>query len=400
LKDTRKQEDIKRPESFRAFFPSLRDMLPLQDFVNREGSLLAVVDLVEQNSFLQNLHDTFSSIATKGVSLTTFAGTSVQTLGQVNVSSERSPDDEKFNRWRDGQANPVVPPLDSSEGDARVLLSSAHVGGENITISDAEHHKLPDEAQDQVFDILGLEPQPSFFSTFPKKVFSIIILSPVKVVIEGPNGEILSQDQNDFGEENAEYDDDLDDPDDPIELNIADMPDGIYTATYTGTGVGEYTIISSYADEDEVVSTSVSGTTYENEEWTEKFYIGNETFIDNASLLELTKQLKDTIAELHKDHHEHKGKHKYNHKNEHRHIKHYGHLKGAANKLHNTASKYMKSLDKHGEDSKKAKKYYRKLLKEFSGFSKKLDKEISKGNLDEMAAEELVALRDAIEAAL
>lgn len=403
-KSRHQQKDIQRPDSFRTFFPSLRDMLPLQDFVNREGSLLAVADLVEQNSFLKNLHDTFSSIATKGVDLTTIAGTSVNTLGQVNITNDRDADDEKLNRWRDGHAETIPPPLNSTEGDARVLLSSAHVGDTNINIAGAVHHKLPDEAQDKVFEILGLEPQPSFFSTFPKKIVGILVLSPVEVVIEGPNGEILSQDQNDFGEDNAEYDDDPDDPDDPIELNIADPPDGIYTATYTGTGSGEYTIITSYADEDEVTSSTDDGTTYENEQWTKQFYIGNETYIPDASLLELTKQLKQTIKDLHKEdkhkNHENEDKHKHKHEHKDKHIKHHGKLLGATNKLHNHAKKYIKSLDKHGDDAKKTQKDYDKLLKSFAKFSDKLDKEITKEHLDETSAQQLIPLRDAIQAAL
>lgn len=277
LKITRNQSAIRAPDSFRAFFPSLRDMLPLNDFVMKGESSVAIGDLTEQNLFLKSLRETLDSIVAKGIELTTIAGTSVNTLGQVSVANERTREDEKLNRWRDGHPDPDPPPLNSTAGDARVLLDNAHIGEGNITLNDAVHHKLPDEAQDEVFEILGLEPEPSFFSDFPEKVFGIVILSPIEARIEGPNGEILSRDRNDFGGEMAEYDDDPDDPDDPIEITIADPPVGDYTITYTGTGEGEYTIITSYADEDETVSSVKDGMTYLGEVMTETVSIGSET---------------------------------------------------------------------------------------------------------------------------
>lgn len=305
LKKTHNQPNLRRPESFRAFFPSLRDMLPLNDFVKKDDVLVAVTDLVEQNAFLKGLHDALSNITAQGINLATIAGTNVATLGQVHITDERSREDKALNRWRDGQPVTIPPPLDSTDGDTRVLLSNAHIGSTNITLNGAVHHKLPDEAQDQVFEILGLEEQPSFFSDFPEKIFSIIILSPIEITIEGPNGQILSKNQNDFGQDTAEYDDDPNDPNDPIEINLADPPAGEYRITYTGTGEGDYTIITTYADADETVSSVNNGTTTTGEVMTETITMNNKTtsLIDDADypvLLEeiiiLTKQArKDTL---------------------------------------------------------------------------------------------------------
>lgn len=303
LKKSRDQEDLLPPESFRAFFPALHDMLPLADFVSKDGNLLAVTSLVEQNTFLRSLHDTLSSIATKGVRLATIAGTNVPTLGQINISNERSREDKALSRWRDGAPNPLPPPLNSEAGDARVLLSSAHIGSSNTTLINARHHKLPDEAQDTIFELLDLEPQPSFFSTFPKKIFSIVILSPLTATIEGPNDELLSPTQNDFGPDAAEYDDDPNDPDDPIEINIADPPDGEYQVTYTGTGEGDYTIITSYADENETVSSVQDGTTTQGEIITQTITIGNDTtsLTDDADYKQLLEHVVVLAKQAKKD---------------------------------------------------------------------------------------------------
>jgi len=369
LKKSRDQKDTVRPDSFRSFFPSLHDMLPLQDYVKQNDTLLATADLTEQNDFLTGLNNAFASIAARGVDLATIAGNSVATLNQVNISSDRTPEDEALNRWRDGHASPESPPLDSTDGDARVLLSSAHVGESNTTIVDAVHHKLPDEAQNQVFEILGLEEQPSFFFDFPNMTFGVTILSPISAVVTGPNGEILSIDQNTFGEDVAEYDDDPDDPDDPIDINFADPPPGNYTITYTGTGDGEYTIIFTYADDDEVISTTQDGITSLGEVFTSSFLVTDDSIlVPPANILDLLRQLRDldkkTIGKLHS-----KAKH-----------------------LYKRGEKYQKEVDKHGFEHKHSTKGFSKLQKEFAKFNKEFDKQLDKGRLDDTAILELTGI--------
>lgn len=304
LKKTHNQKDLKRPASFRAYFPSLRDMLPTSDFVRRSGEAVAVSTLAEQNSWLKNLNESLGSIVSKGVSLTTIAGNKEQTLDKISLTGERSHEDEALARWRDGQPATIPPPLDSAEGDDRVMLASAHAGETNITLDNAEHHKLPDAAQDKVLDILGLNPVAQQFTTQePKSIFGIIILSPLTVSIMGPNGKVLSANRNDFGVENAEYDDDPNDPDDPIEVTILNPPNGWYDLAYTGTGNGEYLIITSYADEDENVSSTNEGEATLGQETNQRVYIGNNTIslIDDGDYIALLKEIERLAKQAKKD---------------------------------------------------------------------------------------------------
>lgn len=380
--NNRYDQDLEPPLSFRAFFPSLKDLLPTTDFVALNGSPVAIDDLAEQNNFLQQLNGSVSTL-TQRVLTRTIAGNNYQTLNAVTLNNNRSPEDIQLERWRDGHANPDPPEADTAAGDKTVLLSSAHIGSHNMTIDNTDHTNLPEEAQEEILDVLGQDPSgPHFAYNKPESILGTVVLSPINPVITGPNGETLSQDENTFSE--AEYVDDPDDPNGPKLLVIADPPDGDYEVTLTGTDTGDYTVITTYADEDETQSTTQDGTTTVGQTNIYTFTIENETFIPDLDLVALTKQLKDTIKQLHKD----------------KHIKHHGKLKGRASKLHNHAKKYIKALQKHGPDDKKTQKEYEKLLKDFAKFSETFYKEINKGHLDEVAVQQLLLLHNQIEASL
>jgi len=278
LKKTRNMRNATRPTTFRSFFPSLKDLLPVNPVVTRNDEAVAVADLTEQNSFLQTLRSAFNLITDRGVELATVGGNGQNTLSEVSLVEERTAEDTQRNRWRDGHANPDPPTANATNGDTTVLLTSAHVGSNNTTLTETDHMNLPTAAQDVVLELLGLEAvKEKFEYEPPKKLFGITILSPLEATIEGPNGEILSQDQNDFGSDNAEYDDDPNDPDDPIDITIADPPTGKYEITYTGTGEGEYTIITTYADDNETVSSVKDGQTHFGEVMTETINVTENT---------------------------------------------------------------------------------------------------------------------------
>jgi pimeloyl-ACP methyl ester carboxylesterase len=304
LKKTRNMKDATRPSTFRSFFPSLRDLLPIDQVVTRDGNDVTATDLTEQNPLLQGLRSTFNLIADRGIAVATIGAKDQDTLAEVSLIEGRTDEDNQRNRWRDGHANPDPPTANSTDGDRTVLISSAHVGTNNTTLTDSTHLKLPTKAQDEVLELLGLEEvEEEFVYEPPKKIFGITILSPLDATVEGPNGEMLSKNQNDFGDENAEYDDDPSDPDDPIDITIVDPPDGEYEVTYTGTGEGEYTIITSYADEDETVTTTKDGTTEQGKVETEMVMINDETtsLIDDADYKELLREISRMARQAKKD---------------------------------------------------------------------------------------------------
>lgn len=359
LKTTRNQKHLQRPLSFRAFFPSLQDMLPINDFTRESGELMPIANLAAQNTFLQSLHDTFSLISERDVDLFTIAGAMQQTLDNITLSSWRSPQDLGLERWRDGHANPDPPPLDSSLGDARVLLTSAHLGSDNTTLNNTLHHKLPEAAQEQVLDILGLEEVAEHFMfELPTSIFGITILSPLNAVVEGPNGEVLSlsPNQNGFGAANAEYDDDLNDPNDPKDITIIDPPPGQYIITYTGSNEGEYTIITTYADEDETVSSTRYGTTEPGQVFTQTVTIENNTtsLIDDTDIKGLLNHIID-LTEQRKKNKLITGREEHN-------IKHY------AKKSLNELKLYEKDVSKqHDSNANKRLQLYQQYINQLEG---------------------------------
>ena len=152
LKHTR-DTDLEPPLSFRAFFPSLKDLLPTADFVSRDGSPVTIGDLAEQNIFLQQLNDSLDTL-TDRAEVTTIAGNNLQTLGNIPIGSVRTSDDINLERWRDGHPNPDPPQTDTMAGDQTVLLSSALLGINDTTIDNAPHANLPEEAQEEVLEAL------------------------------------------------------------------------------------------------------------------------------------------------------------------------------------------------------------------------------------------------------
>lgn len=304
LKKTRGMKNATRPTTFRTFFPSLRDLLPIEELVTRDGNTISIPDLTEQNPLLQNLRNTFNLISERDISLATIGANNQPTLKNVSLINNRTTEDADRLRWRDGHANPDPPTANSTDGDTTVLLSSAHVGSNNTTLTGTDHMNLPEKAQDEVLALLGLEAVEEHFEYQPpKKLFGITIMSPLSAVIHGPSGQILSLDQNDFGEDLAEYDDDPNDPDDPKDITILDPPDGKYTVTYTGTGEGEYTIITSYADEDETISSTREGSTKPSKTETKIIIIGNNTItlIDDSDYKSLLKEIIALAKQAHKD---------------------------------------------------------------------------------------------------
>ena len=277
LKGTRDQDDLKRPLSYRAFFPSLAELIPINPFVKRDGEQLNSDQLAQgPNQFLAALRDTADRLA--DIDVTAIAGTNYQTLDQVPINSSRTPDDSDLERWRDGHANPDPPVPDSPAGDQTVLTASAQAVGNTVASLTAQHDELPGQAQDIVTQVLIDNPVGDFVPVYLASAgLGVDVLSPVMPVIHGPNGEILSANKNTF--DNAYFDWNSDDPNDIKMLTIINPPEGNYNVTLTGTDTGGYTVITTYADEDETISFEADGTTAPGQEDITTFSIQEETFI-------------------------------------------------------------------------------------------------------------------------
>lgn len=374
LRKSKNFPNIPRPLSFRAFFPSLKDILPTTEFVQKNGSFLPIANLTEQNSALAALNSTISQLTSKIASFTTFAGKAETTLGTITLDTPRSPEDAALQRWRDGVPNPDPPQPNSTEGDDRVLISSALVGSNAITIPNTTHFDLPNKAQDQILNILGVAPITQQFTSdpLPTSILGILILSPIDAVIHSPDGKILSKDRNDFGEAVAEYDDDPNDPNDPKEITILNPPIGQYTVDYTGTGTGDYTILTTYDDADSDISTERTGTTTLGKQESFSVTVNNETLIvPPVDIVSLATAMHQTIHQLKRD----------------KHItdKGFGPIDGHAGDVEGKSHGYADNVRHHGIDSREAKQAWGQLQTAFNQFVAVYKQQSNAGQLDTTA---------------
>lgn len=385
LLKTRQVQDLRRPETFRTFFPSLRDLLPIVDYVQRDNIAVPVGNLTEQNPFLGDLQATFNLIATRGIDLTTIAGSNLETLDKISLMNSRTDDDVALKRWRDGHANPDPVLPDSTAGDGRVLTSSAHVGTENITLSNAEHHVLANEAQDHILEVLGFGPNPpKLLFDLPGKLFDITLLSPVDVIIKAPDGKILSKDQNDFGTESAEYDDDPADPDDPKVITLLDPNPGAYAITLIGTGAGNYTAITCYADTDESRCSIREGTTTAGKAETFQVEVTADSFRSPPEdITALTYKLWLAIPRLVTE--------------KHIQLTAAAPMLSPAGKMHTYASAYKQFATLLGFNHSITQQYFNLLKQEFGKFKAAFEQQKSLGKVDNIAIRELTGLKNDLE---
>ena len=267
LKTANKVPNIKNPAGYREFFPSLKELLPSQPFLVKDGGDAQLSD-VDTNPILQSLHDNLENIL-QDVNITTIAGNGEQTLGTIALAGEQTDQDKVLDRWRDGHPVEEVPSPNTDAGDSTVLKSSAVLdesfgANEPVIIDGVKHIDLPEHAQDQILNALGISDnhEPEFIYKAPKSLFGLAVLSPVSVVITDPNGKKVSKDINDYGDDAYISISPDSSSDDPKVIILQNVPSGTYTVNLTGTGTGEYHIVFTYGNEDGAdTSTTLTGTT-------------------------------------------------------------------------------------------------------------------------------------------
>jgi len=103
LKKARNRKDLTRPQTFREFFPGLKDLLPIYSFTKKDGVAVSAWNRTEQNTFLNSLNNGRNLLNNRGVGVTTIGGTEISTLDKIYLKSDRTEDDKTNLRWRDGR---------------------------------------------------------------------------------------------------------------------------------------------------------------------------------------------------------------------------------------------------------------------------------------------------------
>lgn len=273
--------NLKPPLSYRHFFPSLKELLPTENFLLKDGADVAGN---EQNDFLFALHDAYNNLFnTFGITVTTIAGNDEQILEAIALNSSRTSEDVALERWRDGHPIQEIPTPNSSAGNATVLTASALLGQNDIVLNNVSHTKLPEAAQDEVLQALGVaDTHPKqFIYEEPKWLTGFVVLSPIDIVITDSSGKTVSKNTNDFGDD-AFVDTSQDDSpadlasDDPKIIILRNLPPGTYTVRLTGTNTGAYTVIVTHTDDATSTSETLTGNTTLGKQEFFTVKIGNE----------------------------------------------------------------------------------------------------------------------------
>jgi len=138
-------------------FPSLGQMMPIYDFLEKSGSgkLICYKDQKGRNQFLENL-----SYGGKNLRRITapylIAGTGKDTLDKIQVDSYNGGD----TKWTDGVPDPLDPPKDTKKGDGTVTVKSATAEGkitEETHIIESGHKELLRVGAESIFEQLKVK---------------------------------------------------------------------------------------------------------------------------------------------------------------------------------------------------------------------------------------------------
>lgn len=242
--------DRQRFETVRTLIPSVRDLLPTYNFLTAtefDNIFFPTNLMAEQNTLLASMNLNIDDLYVRAGNVMTIAGEGV---GTVNNIPFVVPADSDAPLWKDGKPSPLDPAKNSSEGDNRVLLASAHLAGAatQTTIANANHADLPSLAAPNIFQELNMtDPGQLAITPIPDDIMAFMFASPVMPTVTDPNGNHITLDSNSIP--GAEY---FGEPD-PTGLKMIIIPnpvDGEYKIDLLGNGNGHYDFASAFFKQD------------------------------------------------------------------------------------------------------------------------------------------------------
>ena len=166
-------------QTIQRLVPSLRDLLPIYDFLKKDGLIIPWSTLSQKNLYLSTLNQDVSQID----SLTTaIYSNDVQTNNIVNVIAP-SEEDLALYRWIDGK--PSNNPFEIVNGDGTVTEESAKGIFSNILEGSGWHGELVTKTDNiqKIFGVLGLDQTKALSGVADdnREVFVVALRSPGKL---------------------------------------------------------------------------------------------------------------------------------------------------------------------------------------------------------------------------
>ena len=226
---------------------SVAELLPVYNYVYdiEVDSLKNHSQLVEQNPILGGLNSDFSTLVFNIREVNNIVGKKQPTVKQIPVRT-RTAEDEPL--WVDGKPDPLDPERNDTEGDNRVLLSSANIPGVSSLELPFAHGDLISGGSPAIFSFLEMnDPGNVPLPNEPDEALLVWFASPVQPKITDPNGNYITKNFSNIPA--AEYDGEAD----PNGVKLIYIPNpltGEYQIELTGSGNGEYHMGTSFMSDE------------------------------------------------------------------------------------------------------------------------------------------------------
>lgn len=195
-----KDIEISRFNVVHKFIPSLKDLMPVYDFihpVDDKQSLKDYLSMNEKNDFLINLNSGMGKLDQR----TRFS----IILGDKQPTVNRIPtiNSDVDGIWSDGKPDPIDPISDDQSGDGEVLISSADIQSQFRDVLDYGHREIVSKSENIVAERLNDDLDRIYESPTIKDEMYFWSDAPAEMTITAPDDKTVSKNGN--GIENSNY---------------------------------------------------------------------------------------------------------------------------------------------------------------------------------------------------
>jgi len=246
---------------------SIRELLPIYDYIFDEDTLRQYPDNYPRNLFLEQIKDNTETLLTSGVRIYNYVG---ETGSNETIVGIEATEPEAFlPKWQHGYPDGFLDIIGDyglirGTGDGTVPTPSAVFIQSNIQVTSLSHNALPDRTKADVYRTLTGEETSEIVDRInlpDAKIIFFKIFSPADLLVVAPDGSKIGRDFD--GQEINQIPDAFYTGFSTADefITILNPLDGEYKVYTQGTDTGSYTVETSYVSEEQVVDTSFTGNT-------------------------------------------------------------------------------------------------------------------------------------------
>lgn len=177
-------------KTVRSFVPSLKDLIPIYDFVEKNNRVLPYQNLVDKNVYLQNQYQNIDKIFSKHTALVGYGMKTPESL----VLGNRTSFDKMFGYWPDGRLLKV----NYGDGDDTVSRNRQSFDGDTLTLYRTNHGSAVKNGSLEILKWLGIGTTTNGGDYELKKKKIIFVGSPAKVKADCGMDGIYESDEQGF----------------------------------------------------------------------------------------------------------------------------------------------------------------------------------------------------------